>query len=86
MRPERQGFFSFSFAGSIHYGLMPYVAGGNVVMQVLEEVRPDLNQPGAEYKVAWFDLFRLADGRLIEHWDAAAKGELLAVMQQQQAK
>ncbi|MEI7949066.1 MAG: hypothetical protein WCI66_02320 [Gammaproteobacteria bacterium] len=66
--------------------MMPYVAEGNVVMQVLGEVRADPNHPGAEYKVAWFDLYRLADGRLIEHWNAAAKGELPAVMQQQQTK
>jgi predicted SnoaL-like aldol condensation-catalyzing enzyme len=68
---------------SLTHPLVAYVAEGNLVLQVLEEIRPDLNHPGADYKVAWFDLFRLADGRLIEHWDAAAKGELPAVMQQQ---
>ncbi len=71
---------------TLTHPLVAYVAEGDLVMQVLEEIRPDPNKAGTEYKVAWFDLFRLADGRLIEHWDAAAKGELPAVMQQQQAK
>lgn len=64
--------------------LVALVAEGDLVMQVLEEERPDPNRPGEIYKVAWFDLFRVANGRLIEHWDAAAKGELPAAMQQQQ--
>lgn len=64
--------------------IVALVAEGDLVMQVLEEERPDPNKPGEIYKVAWFDLFRVADGRLIEHWDAAAKGELPAAMQQQQ--
>ena len=62
--------------------IVALVAEDNLVMQVLEEERPDLNKPGTIYKIAWFDLFRVADGRLIEHWDAAAKGELPAAMQQ----
>lgn len=37
-------------------------------------------------QIARFDLFRVADGRLIEHWDAAAKGELPAAMQQAVSK
>jgi len=61
--------------------IVAVVAEGDLVLQVLEEVRPDLNLPGSIYKVAWFDLFRVANGRLIEHWDAAAKGELPAAMQ-----
>ena len=30
------------------------------------------------YYVAWFDMFRLQNGKIAEHWDAAAKGELRA--------
>lgn len=66
----------------INRPVVAYIAEGNLVMQVLEETRPDLNKPGSLYKIAWFDLFRVVNGRLIEHWDAAAKGELPAVMQQ----
>jgi predicted SnoaL-like aldol condensation-catalyzing enzyme len=62
--------------------IVAYVAEGNLMLQVLEEERPDPNKPGSIYKVCWFDLFRIQDGRLIEHWDAAAKGELPASMQQ----
>jgi predicted SnoaL-like aldol condensation-catalyzing enzyme len=63
--------------------IVALVAEGDLVMQVMEEERPDPNRAGEIYKVAWFDLFRVANGRLIEHWDAAAKGELPAAMQQQ---
>lgn len=66
----------------VGHPVIAYVAEGNLVMQVLEETRPDPNKKGAMYKVAWFDLFRIADGLLIEHWDAAAKGELPADMKQ----
>ena len=66
----------------INRPVVSYIAEGNAVMQVLEETRPDLNHPGTLYRIAWFDLFRISGGRLIEHWDAAAKGELPAVMQQ----
>jgi predicted SnoaL-like aldol condensation-catalyzing enzyme len=32
--------------------------------------------------VACFYLFRIENGRVIEHWDTASKGELPAIMQQ----
>lgn len=62
--------------------LVAMVAEGNLVVQVLQEERPHPDRPGEIYHVAWFDMFRVADGRLAEHWDTASKGELPAVMQE----
>lgn len=63
--------------------LVAIVAEGDLVVQVLQEERPHPNKPGVIYHVAWFDMFRISGGRVIEHWDTASKGELPAVMQQQ---
>lgn len=63
--------------------LVALVAEGDLVVQVLQEERPHPNKPGEIYYVAWFDMFRIEGGRVIEHWDTASKGELPAAMQQQ---
>jgi len=61
--------------------LVAIVAEGDLVVQVLQEERPHPDT-GATYHVAWFDLFRVQDNLLIEHWDTASKGELPLAMQQ----
>jgi predicted SnoaL-like aldol condensation-catalyzing enzyme len=55
--------------------LVAMVAEGDLVVQVLQTERA---QNGVTYTVPWFDMFRIAGGRVIEHWDTAAKGELPA--------
>ena len=69
--------------------LVALVAEGDLVVQVLQEERPDTTRPGELYYLPWFDLFRIENGRAIEHWaiehwDTASKGELPAIMQQVQ--
>ena len=64
--------------------LVAMVAEGDLVVQVLQEERPDPVNPDEIYYVAWFDMFRIEDGLLVEHWDTASKGELPAIMQQVQ--
>lgn len=61
--------------------LVALVAEGDLVVQVLQEERthPDT---GATYYVSWFDMFRIQDHLIIEHWDTASKGELPLSMQQ----
>lgn len=59
--------------------LVAMVAEGDLVVQVLETERV---QNGVTYKVPWFDMFRMENGRVIEHWDTASKGELPPIMQQ----
>jgi len=61
--------------------LVASVAEGDLVLQVLQEERPHPDT-GETYYVAWFDLFRVQDNLLIEHWDTASKGELPIAMQQ----
>ncbi|HTR00777.1 MAG TPA: nuclear transport factor 2 family protein [Candidatus Acidoferrum sp.] len=62
--------------------LVAQVAEGDLVVQVLktERTHPDNKK---SYNVPWFDMFRIAGHRIIEHWDSASKGELPAVMQEQ---
>jgi predicted SnoaL-like aldol condensation-catalyzing enzyme len=56
--------------------LVALFAEGDLVVQVLETERV---QNGVTYKVPWFDMFRIANGLAIEHWDTASKGELPAI-------
>jgi predicted SnoaL-like aldol condensation-catalyzing enzyme len=56
--------------------LVAMVAEGDLVVQVLADTRPHPDRPDETYTIAWFDMFRIENGRLAEHWDAAAKGEL----------
>ena len=58
--------------------LVAIVAEGDLVLQE-ERPHPDT---GETYYVAWFDMFRMENGMIMEHWDTASKGELPAVMQQ----
>ena len=36
-------------------------------------VRPETDADGKPYTTTWFDLYRLQDGKIIEHWDPALK-------------
>jgi predicted SnoaL-like aldol condensation-catalyzing enzyme len=36
-------------------------------------VRPETDADGKPYTTTWFDLYRLKDGKIIEHWDPALK-------------
>lgn len=64
--------------------LIAMLAEDNLVVQVLQEERPHPDRPGEIYYVPWFDMFRVQNGRLAEHWDTAATGELPAIMQGEQ--
>lgn len=59
--------------------LVAMVAEGDLVVQVLQTERV---QNGVTYSVPWFDMFRVENGLVIEHWDTAAKGELPSVTRQ----
>lgn len=49
--------------------LVAMVAEGDLVVQVLGQNHPHPARAGATYTTTWFDMFRVADGRLTEHWD-----------------
>lgn len=43
-------------------------------------VRPEREADGTPYHSSWFDLFRIADGKIVEHWDPALKSpEMLKI-------
>lgn len=39
-------------------------------------VRPEKDQAGTPYHSTWFDLFRIEDGKIAEHWDPMLKSDI----------
>lgn len=46
--------------------------GDKVVMMLVREL-PHPSDPSRTYKSYWFDMWRIEDGKLAEHWDGALK-------------
>jgi predicted SnoaL-like aldol condensation-catalyzing enzyme len=57
--------------------LVAMVAEGDLVVQVLQTTR---KQNDKTYQVPWFDMFRIENGVVAEHWDTASKGEIPAAV------
>lgn len=53
--------------------LVAIVAEGELVMLSFVSERPDPKDKTQKYTTTWFDLFRVQDGRISEHWDSAPK-------------
>jgi len=53
--------------------LVVMLAEGDLVVQVLKTEMPHPHRAGDTYTSTWFDMFRIEDGRIAEHWDAAMK-------------
>jgi predicted SnoaL-like aldol condensation-catalyzing enzyme len=77
----REGFVQFfsQFAqpkpiqDKVQMPLVNIVAEGDyVVLSFVSEVE-DPNNAGQKYTTTWFDMFRIEDGKIAEHWDAALK-------------
>ncbi|QDQ25941.1 hypothetical protein FNU76_06005 [Chitinimonas arctica] len=53
--------------------LVAIVAEGDYVILsfVVEAVDP--KQAGSKYTTTWFDMFRIENGKIAEHWDAASR-------------
>jgi predicted SnoaL-like aldol condensation-catalyzing enzyme len=41
------------------------------VMMVMQRYIPDPQKPGKYYETFGFEVYRIKDGKLYEHWDAA---------------
>jgi predicted SnoaL-like aldol condensation-catalyzing enzyme len=60
------------------HAVVTMIAEDDLVLQVLADKRQHPTRPDETYDIAWFDMFRIENGRIAEHWDAASKGELRA--------
>lgn len=55
--------------------LVAVVAEGDLVALVWMQELAHPHHAGRRYTVTWFDQFRIADGRIIAHWDAATPAD-----------
>lgn len=53
--------------------LVSIVAERDMVILSFAREYEEPNDPGQTYTTTWFDMFRIEDGRIIEHWDPATK-------------
>jgi predicted SnoaL-like aldol condensation-catalyzing enzyme len=53
--------------------LVSLVAEGDLVVVALRRELPDLAREGQTYTTTWFDMFRVAEGQIVEHWDYGTK-------------
>ncbi len=53
--------------------LVSIVAERDLVMLAFRRELLDLENEGQTYTTTWFDLFRVAGGKIVEHWDYGTK-------------
>lgn len=53
--------------------LLRTVAQGDTVVVIWQQEQPDPNRPGETYPGHAFDMYRLEDGMIVEHWDDTRK-------------
>lgn len=53
--------------------LVSIVAERDLVVLAFRRELPDLAREGQTYTTTWFDMFRIADGKIVEHWDYGTK-------------
>ena len=53
--------------------LVAIMAEGDLVVMAFAREYPEPADPSKKYTTTWFDLFRIVDGKIAEHWDAAVK-------------
>jgi len=66
-RPERP------IEDKLELPLINLIAEGDNVMTAF--VRPEKDAAGATYYSTWFDLYRIQDGKIAEHWDPMLKSD-----------
>jgi len=53
--------------------LVSITAEGNLVVLAFARENADPRDPAKKYTTTWFDMFRIEDGKIAEHWDPAQK-------------
>jgi predicted SnoaL-like aldol condensation-catalyzing enzyme len=53
--------------------LVAMTADGDLVTMVFVREYPEPSDPSKKYSTTWFDMFRIVDGKIAEHWDPAVK-------------
>ena len=54
-------------------GLVAIQAEGDYVTLSFVREYPEPGLPDQTYTTTWFDMFRIVDGQIVEHWDSAIK-------------
>jgi len=53
--------------------LVAILAEGDKVVLVFAAEHPDPKDPSKKYTTTWFDMFRIENGQMAEHWDPAVR-------------
>jgi predicted SnoaL-like aldol condensation-catalyzing enzyme len=53
--------------------LIAIVAEGDLVVLTFKQVYPDPKEKGKTYTSTWFDMLRVENGKIAEHWDPSTK-------------
>lgn len=61
----------------IHFPVVAIMAEGDLVMVATVSYQPDPEEPGKKYASTHFDLFRIAHGKIAEHWDSVPKSKAM---------
>ncbi len=61
-------------AARVKAPLVAILAEGDKVLMVFASEHPDPKDPSRKYTTTWFDMFRIENGLMAEHWDPATKG------------
>lgn len=77
----RDGFVAFfsrfakpkDVAPTIAGPLVAIVAEGDLVVVSFVSERPDPKDAAKKYTTTWFDMFRVKDGKIVEHWDSSPR-------------
>jgi len=58
---------------TIKSSVVAIIAEGDLVMLSFVRELPDPNDKSKKYTTTWFDMFRIENGKIAEHWDCAEK-------------
>ncbi|GGY80906.1 hypothetical protein GCM10011613_27450 [Cellvibrio zantedeschiae] len=62
-----------AIADKVNAPLVSITAEGDLVTLAFVSERKDPKDPSKTYTTTWFDMFRIENGKIAEHWDPMAK-------------